>query len=238
MPVDGLARGRHDSADVWWARMIEAIIARPRGRPLRILCLGAHCDDVDIGCGGTLLKLLRADARIEVTWVAFSADAARARELKASARRFLKRAASARVITHAFRDSFFPAEYAALKDTFASLRGNADPDVIFTHHLEDRHQDHRIVGELTWSVFRRHLIVEYEIPKYDGGLPPPNAYVRLAPRDAEAKVRILMDAYGSQRTKPWFTADTFRGLMRLRGIEAGAPDGWAEGFQLRKLCIG
>jgi LmbE family N-acetylglucosaminyl deacetylase len=206
-------------------------------RPLRVLCLGAHCDDIDIGCGGTLLKLLGPGRKVDVTWVAFSAPAERARELRNSANRFLRRAVQSRVITHEFRDTFFPAQYSAIKETFIALQRLPDPDLIFTHHRSDLHQDHRIVSELTWNAFRRHLILEYETPKYDGGLTPTNAYARLDKRHVDAKIRTLMGCYRSQRAKPWFTPETFRGLMRLRGIESGSGSGWAEGFHAHKFCV-
>lgn len=208
-----------------------------RNRPRHILCLGAHCDDIDIGCGGTLLKVLSRRERWRVTWVTFSSVPERAAELKASAHRFLARADQMSVVTHAFRDSYFPSQYAEIKDAFEALRDLADPDLIFTHHRFDRHQDHRLVGELTWNAFRRHLIFEYEIPKYEGDLVTPNVYVSLEPSQIERKIRTLLGAYRSQRAKPWFTADTFRALMRLRGIESGAASGWAEGFHASKMLV-
>ena len=218
--------------------MLELQLPSPVDRrPLRLLCLGAHCDDIDIGCGGTLLKLLSAGRKWDITWVVFSASVERARELRNSAKRFLRNAVQSRVITHEFRDSFFPAQYESVKQAFVALKQLPDPDLIFTHHRADLHQDHRIVSELTWNAFRRHLILEYEIPKYDGGLVPTNVYVRLDKRQVEAKIRTLMSCYRSQLAKPWFTPDTFRGIMRLRGIESGGEDGWAEGFHGHKLCV-
>jgi len=217
--------------------VLDLTITRRSRRPLRILCLGAHCDDIDIGCGGTLLRLLGNGGGIEVRWVVFSASAERGRELRASAKRFLRRAIRSQVETHGFRDSYFPAQYLEIKEVFEAIRKGPDPDVIFTHHGADLHQDHRIISELTWTAFRRHLILEYEVPKYDGGLLPPNAYVRLDRSQVESKVRILMGCYRSQLAKPWFTEDTFRGLMRLRGIESASDGGWAEGFHARKMCV-
>jgi LmbE family N-acetylglucosaminyl deacetylase len=216
---------------------LQLSAARPK-QPLRILCLGAHCDDIDIGCGGTLLKLLGTSRKVEVTWVAFSAPAARARELRASARRFLRRASASRIITHEFRDTYFPAQYADIKAAFEPLKQQPAPDLILTHRRADRHQDHRIVAELTWNAFRSHLILEYEVAKYEGDLATPNAYVALDKRHVEAKIRALHACYVSQRAKPWFTADTFRGLMRLRGVEAGCESGWAEAFHADKFRIG
>jgi len=175
---------------------------------------------------------------VEVTWVVFNAEPVRARELRASAKRFLRGAARSSVITHEFRDSYFPADYGAIKEAFEPLKRMPAPDLIFTHHRRDAHQDHRLVSELTWNAFRRHLVLEYEVPKYEGDLSTPNAYVRLDKAHVERKIRILMGCYRTQRAKSWFTAETFRAVMRLRGIEAGQGTGWAEGFHADKLCLG
>jgi LmbE family N-acetylglucosaminyl deacetylase len=216
---------------------LKLAFSRTGRRRARILCLGAHCDDIDIGCGGTLLRLL-AECRVDVTWVAFSGSPQRARELRASATSFLRRAASSQIITHSFDDTYFPAQYAAIKDVFRSLQSLPAPDLIFTHHRDDLHQDHRVVAELTWNAFRSHLILEYEIPKYEGGLVTPNAYVALSAAEVKRKVEILMRCYRSQGAKAWFTPDTFRATLRLRGIESGAPQGWAEGFHAAKVLLG
>lgn len=208
-----------------------------RGEKLRILCLGAHCDDIDIGCGGALLALLDQHSGIDVTWVAFSAHGERAKELHQSARRFLRRAHSSRVVTRDYRDGFLPAHFAAVKEDFESLKKLPEPAVIFTHRRDDRHQDHRLVAEMTWNTFRSHLILEYEVAKYEGDLATPSAYVSLKPAQVERKIRILLGSYRTQRDKQWFTADTFRGLMRLRGIESGGASGWAEGFYASKLLL-
>lgn len=208
-----------------------------RRRRLSILCLGAHCDDVDIGCGGALLSLLSRYPEADVTWVIFSAHGEREKELRASARRFLRDAASSRIVTRNYRDGFMPAEFAAIKEDFEGLKKLPRPDVIFTHRRDDRHQDHRLVAELTWNTYRDHLILEYEVAKYEGDLTTPSAYVGLEPAEVERKIRILLGSYHSQRSKRWFTADTFRGLMRLRGIESGAASGWAEGFHASKLLL-
>lgn len=217
--------------------MLSLAFPRPAARqPLRVLCLGAHCDDIDIGCGGTLLKLLSEKRRVEVTWAAFSAAGRRGGEFKASARRFLRNAVRSEVIAYEFRDTFFPAQYRAIKEALQALRKRLEPDLIFTHERNDPHQDHRVVSELTWSAFRNHIVLEYEIPKYDGGLSTPNAYVKLESRYVEEKVRLLLSCYRTQLEKPWFTADTFKALMRIRGVESGG--GWAEGFKANKLCLG
>jgi LmbE family N-acetylglucosaminyl deacetylase len=218
--------------------MLELLLPTARGRATHVLCLGAHCDDIEIGCGGTLLKFLSRASRCDVTWVVLSSTTSRERELRSSARRFLRRAAKARVIAHQFSDTLFPAEYPALKGAFAALRSLPPVDLIFSHHRGDLHQDHRLVGELTWNTFRRHLILEYEIPKYEGGLTTPNAYVQLSRNQAMAKIRTLLASYASQRNKPWFRAEVFSALMRLRAVEAGTADGWAEGFHAAKLRLG
>jgi LmbE family N-acetylglucosaminyl deacetylase len=172
-----------------------------------------------------------------VTWVAFAASPERERELRASAKRFLSRAADSRVLTYQFRDGFFPDQYAKIKEVFESLKKLSAPDLVFTHQRVEHHQDHRVVAELTWNTFRSHLILEYEIAKYEGGLTTPSAYIALSRAQAERKIKILMDCYRTQHAKHWFTADTFRALLRLRGIEAGARSGWAEGFHSAKLQI-
>ena len=210
----------------------------PRGRPLKVLCLGAHCDDIDIGCGATLLKVLARPGSVHVTWVAFASDPKRARELRASAKRFLKGAARSNVITHEFRDSYFPAQYEQIKEAFEPLKRLPSPDIVFTHKHDDLHQDHRLVSELTWNAFRNHLVLEYEVPKYDGDLSTPNAYVCVDRALVDRKIKILMACYRTQTKKPWFTPETFEAIMRLRGVEAGAITGWAEGFRAAKFCLG
>ncbi len=218
--------------------MLELTLPAARKRPTRILCIGAHCDDIEIGCGGTLLKLLARAGAWDVTWAVFSGDATRVRELNASARRFLRQARASRLLVHPFEDGYFPAHYGAIKKAFVTLRKLPDPDLVFTHQRDDRHQDHRLLSELTWNVFRRNLLLEYEIPKYDGGLTDPTFFVPLTRAQVAAKTRALLGSYPSQQAKPWFTPETFEALMRLRGVEAGATSGWAEGFHVRKLLLG
>jgi len=208
-----------------------------RPRRLQILCIGAHCDDIDIGCGGAMLSLLKQHRGAHVTWVVFASTAAREAELRASARSFLRAAGNARVLVHRFRDGFFPAHYAAIKEIFESLKQLPDPDLVFSHHRADLHQDHRVVAELTWNTFRNHLILEYEIPKYEGGLTTPSAYVALSRAQVERKISILLRSYQTQLSKRWFTDDTFRALMRLRGLESGDGSGWAEGFHVGKFLL-
>jgi LmbE family N-acetylglucosaminyl deacetylase len=211
-------------------------IAPPPGRALRVLCLGAHSDDIEIGCGGTLQSLLADVPRMDVRWVVLSGAGPREREARRSAARVLKRAARSDVIVQQFRDGFFPQQATAIKEFFETLKAQA-PDVVFTHYRADRHQDHRVVSDLTWNTFRSHLILEYEIPKYDGDLGRPNCYVPLSAAQCASKIRHLMASFGTQRSKRWFTPDTFRGLLRLRGIESGASSGYAEAFYLHKFVI-
>lgn len=204
--------------------------------PLKILCLGAHSDDIEIGCGGTILQLLSRQKNVHVSWVVFSASRVRAREARASAKLYLQRAKRRSVIVHGFRDSFFPFDGAKIKKRFEVLKSES-PDVIFTHARGDVHQDHRLLAELTWNTFRNHLILEYEIPKYDGDLGQPNFFVPLEKHFYEQKVRYLMDAFASQRSKLWFRKETFLALMRLRGMECVAPSGYAEAFYCRKVVV-
>jgi LmbE family N-acetylglucosaminyl deacetylase len=208
-----------------------------RRKRLQILCIGAHCDDIDIGCGGAMLSLLTHHRSAQVTWVVLASTAVREAELRASAARFLRAAGSSRVMAHRFRDGFFPAHYASIKEVFESLKQLPSPDLIFSHHRADLHQDHRVVAELTWNTFRNHLILEYEIPKYEGGLSTPSAYVALSRAQVERKISILLRSYQTQRSKRWFTDDTFRALMRLRGLESGDGSGWAEGFHVSKFVL-
>ena len=210
----------------------------PGSRPLReILVLGAHADDIEIGCGGTILALVRAHPGIRVTWVVFAASAPRADEARASAAAFLAGSDST-VTVHGFRDGFLPYVGGEVKDLFEALKGELDPDLVLTHTRDDLHQDHRLVCELTWNTFRDHLVLEYEIPKWDGDLGRPNAYVELPVELVERKVGLLDEHFPSQRGKRWFDAEVFRGLMRLRGMEVNAADGFAEAFVVRKLRMG
>jgi LmbE family N-acetylglucosaminyl deacetylase len=203
-----------------------------------ILCLGAHADDIEIGCGGTLLTLLAAYRPVHVYWVVLSADQQRVEEARHSAQLFLGEAAGvSQVVIQQFRDSFFPYQGEQIKEYFRTLPTAVEPDLIFTHRREDLHQDHRLVSELTWNTFRRHLILEYEIPKYEGDLGQPQVFVPLDEATCRTKVSHLLRAFASQQTKPWFTADTFWSLLRIRGLESGQPQGLAEAFHGRKLTL-
>jgi LmbE family N-acetylglucosaminyl deacetylase len=208
-----------------------------RAEPLRLLCLGAHSDDIEIGCGGTILKIVHDHPDVECDWVVFSAAGARRKEALAGAGSFLKGAARRTVVLRSFRDGYFPAVGAGIKDVFEALKKKVRPDLILTHHRADLHQDHRLIAELTWNTFRDHAILEYEIPKYDGDLTTPNVYVPLEAAVVKAKVRRIRESFPSQAGNGWFSEETFRAVLRLRGVESNAPSGYAEGFHGRKLCL-
>jgi LmbE family N-acetylglucosaminyl deacetylase len=204
----------------------------------RVLCLGAHSDDIEIGAGGTILSLLAANPAREITWVVFSGGGTpREQEARASAAAFLKGATSTTVLVERFRDGFFPRD-ATIKERFEALKRDLAPDLILTHYGRDHHQDHRAVSELTWNTWRDHLILEYEIPKYDGNEFAANTYVPIDDAVLHSKLDILMKSFPTQSGKGWFTPDTFRATMRLRAIECQSPTGWAEGFHARKVRIG
>ena len=211
----------------------------PGPEPLRLLCLGAHPDDIEIGCGGTLIRLLAERPDMVVRWIVFSGNACRKAEAEASARQFLAGLApdNCAVVIHGFRDGFFPAEIAAVKEAFEALQRDFRPHLILTHYREDLHQDHRIVAELTYNTFRNHLVWEYEIPKYDGDFGNPNLFVPLAQHQCGSKVAAILEHFASQRQRQWFTADTFMALMRLRGIGCNALSGFAEAFYCRKAVV-
>lgn len=204
---------------------------------LRVLLVGAHADDIEIGCGGLVLQLLRREGPVHVDWCVLSAPPERAAEARASAGAMLEGAASVEVTVEHFIDGYFPYEGAAIKAWFETLKQRPRPDLVLTHSRDDRHQDHREVSKLTWNTFRDHLILEYEIPKYDGDLFTPNLYAPVDEATLERKIDILLGAFASQRSKPWFDAETFRALARLRGIECASPTRFAEAFHARKLVL-
>ena len=206
-----------------------------RDRPTRFLCVGAHSDDIEIGCGGTLLRLLAAHDEAEVHWVVLGSSGPRDGEAVTSAESFLADAQHKNIVVQGFRDGFFPYVGGAIKEFFEDLKRTVAPDVIFTHYRHDLHQDHRLVSELTWNTYRDHLILEYEIVKYDGDIGTPNVFVHLDEATCLKKIKLLMDCFQSQRDKDWFTPDTFMSLMRIRGIESRAPEKYAEAFYCRKF---
>jgi LmbE family N-acetylglucosaminyl deacetylase len=206
-------------------------------KPFKLLCLGAHSDDIEIGCGGLILTLLGRHQRVDVDWVVFSAPAVRAKEARRSAGFFLRGARRRRIILRQFRDGLFPFEGARIKTVFEGLKRTSKPDVVLTHYRDDRHQDHRVLSDLAWNTFRDHWILEYEIPKYDGDLGTPNCFVPLDQATCALKIKCLEETFGSQRDKHWFSPETFMGLMPLRGMECRAPHGYAEAFYSRKFAL-
>jgi LmbE family N-acetylglucosaminyl deacetylase len=201
------------------------------------LCLGAHSDDIEIGCGGTLLRWLEERPELEVSWVVLSSNRERKKEALKGACLFLQGARKSKVVVESFRDGFFPYNGAEIKDYIESLRKRFSPDLVLTHYRHDRHQDHRVVSDLTWNTFRRELILEYEIPKYDGDFGQPNLFVPLSQAVSEKKIRYILEVFQTQRTKDWLTEDTLQAVLRLRGVESHAPDRWAEAFYCRKMIL-
>jgi LmbE family N-acetylglucosaminyl deacetylase len=217
--------------------MLRFIPDLGKRRRLRLLCIGAHSDDLEIGCGATVLTWLASMPSVEVTWLVLSAEGDRAVEARNSARALLARATASQIIIADFQDCFMQSQYADVKARFEDVKKEVDPDVILTHCLHDRHQDHRLAAELTWNTWRNHLVLEYEIPKYEGDLVTPNAYVPISAPVVRRKIAHLKRFFGSQRSKDWFSDDTFRGLMRIRGLESRSRSGFAEAFHARKLVI-
>jgi LmbE family N-acetylglucosaminyl deacetylase len=215
---------------------MRAISLFAGGGPRRVLALGAHCDDIEIGCGGTLLRLAGERPDLQVRWVVFSSTPERAGEARASAAAFLEGLAG-EVIVRDHRDGYLPHSGAAVKDEFEALKREYSPDLIFTHYRHDLHQDHRLIAELTWNTWRNHLILEYEIPKYDGDLGAPNFFAPLSAAVLQKKISLLLEHYPTQANKPWFSADLFRALARIRGMECVAPEGLAEAFHCRKAVF-
>jgi LmbE family N-acetylglucosaminyl deacetylase len=204
---------------------------------LNILCLGAHADDIEIGCGGTILRLAQQYPGCVFHWVVFSAVGLRAAEAQRAAALFASSSAVRGPLLKGFQDGFMPFVGAEVKAVFEDLKQAVSPDLIFTHNRKDAHQDHRLVAELTWNTFRDHLILEYEIPKYDGDLGQPSLFVPLESNACQRKVSYIMEAFQTQHAKRWFQQETFLSLMRLRGMECNAPSGYAEAFYCHKLVL-
>lgn len=201
----------------------------------RILCIGSHCDDLEIGCGGTILRLAKTLRNVKLLWIVFSAGGQRKKEAMNSAKLFLDQIEDKQILFHDFRDGFFPYHGDKIKDYFENLKKKYSPDIIFTHYRNDFHQDHRLLSELTWNTFRSNLILEYEIPKYDGDFGSPNFFVHLDETICRKKINTIMKSYQSQSKRQWFTEDTFFSVMRLRGVESNSPTRFAEGFYCRKI---
>jgi LmbE family N-acetylglucosaminyl deacetylase len=217
--------------------MLKFGIATKKDQPLKILCIGAHSDDIEIGCGGTILRLLSEYDDVDIHWVLLGSSGQRDVEAAASTNKFLADARKKEIIIENFKDGFFPYIGGEIKSFFEELKGRVSPDVIFTHYHRDLHQDHRLVSELTWNTFRDHLILEYEILKYDGDLGAPNLFVHLNEAICREKIGFIMDSFQSQKDKDWFTPDAFLSILRIRGIESKAPEKYAEGFYCRKLVL-
>jgi LmbE family N-acetylglucosaminyl deacetylase len=217
--------------------MVRISILHEAGGPKRVLALGAHADDIEIGCGGTLLRLAAERRDLELLWVVFCATPERAAEAHASAAAFLQGVPRSRVVVRDHRDGYLPYSGAAVKDEFEALKKDFSPDLVFTHHREDRHQDHRLVSELTWNTWRDHLILEYEIPKYDGDFGSPNFFSLLPEETVGRKIELVLRHYPSQAKKHWFQADLLRAALRIRGMECAAPEGFAEAFYCRKAVL-
>jgi LmbE family N-acetylglucosaminyl deacetylase len=204
----------------------------------RILCLGAHSDDIEIGAGGTLLQLGGRIPELEVCWVVFSAPGQRTEEANESAQDFLSGISRRQIKIGSFRESYFPSEWPSIKEWFEEIKSMFEPEVVFTHYRDDRHQDHRVLSDLAWNTFRNHMILEYEIVKYDGDLGRPNVFVPLSEQLCRRKIDFLMKHFATQYTKHWFTRDTFAAMHRVRGVECASPSGLAEAFYCRKLVLG
>jgi LmbE family N-acetylglucosaminyl deacetylase len=217
--------------------MLRLRFHRSPGVPLRVLCLGAHCDDIEIGCGGTVLRLIEEDPATEFLWVVFSSNETRKAEATACAEAFLAGAARRDIRILGFRDGFLPYSGAAVKDACEDLKRQFTPDLILTHYRHDLHQDHRLVNELTWNTWRDHLVLEYEVPKYDGDMGIPNVFVPLEGPVVDRKLKAILEGYPTQRGRQWFMEDTFRSLLRLRGMESNSPSRYAEAFHGRKAVL-
>ena len=218
--------------------MFKAHFPKVTGSNYRILCLGSHCDDIEIGCGGTILRLLAEHSNATVFWVVLSSTKTRAEEARRSAESFLQKAGGKEILIKEFKDGFLPYQGAEVKSFFEEMKQRVSPDLIFTHYRHDLHQDHRFTCELTWNTWRDHLILEYEIPKYDGDFGSPNFFVELDEALCRDKVRCVVDSFASQREKHWFSEEIFRAVLRLRGMECHSATGYAEAFYSRKLVLG
>jgi LmbE family N-acetylglucosaminyl deacetylase len=217
--------------------MLSLPIGGQETEPRRVLAIGAHSDDVEIGCGGTLLKLIEQKAVSEICWVVLSGGTDRAAEAQRSAEAMLEGVPKAEILLRDFPDGFFPYEGQRIKDFFEQLKADYSPDVVFTHQRADLHQDHRVCCELTWNTFRDHLILEYEVPKYDGDMSAPNAFVPIDAHLHRRKIDHLMEFFGTQRSKRWFQEELFSSLLRLRGMECNSPSSYAEAFFCRKAVL-
>ena len=217
--------------------MMRLEFPRKSERPLTILCLGSHSDDIEIGCGGTIMRLAKDHPDTMIYWTVFSAIGVREAEAEQGAKLFAGSCLKSAPMLKKFKDGFMPYSGAEVKTVFEEELKHISPDIVFTHNRKDAHQDHRLLSELTWNTFRNHLILEYEIPKYDGDMGQPSIFVQLETDLCHRKTKYLLETFKSQHTKPWFQQDTFLSLMRLRGMECNAPSGYAEAFYCHKLLL-
>jgi LmbE family N-acetylglucosaminyl deacetylase len=217
--------------------MLPITLDRSRSPALKLLCLGAHSDDIEIGCGGTLLRLVDEFPQLQVDWIVFGSQGYRLEEAYASADEYLKPVEHKNVVVKDYKDGFFPYHGEEIKEYFEQLKQQVSPDIVFTPYRHDLHQDHRLISELTWNTFRNHLIWEYEIPKYDGDLGTPNLFVHLDAATCQRKIEYLLKHFKTQQNRDWFTEDTFLALLRLRGVESKSPLHYAEAFYSRKMVL-
>lgn len=216
--------------------MISLSFPRGDAKPFTVLCLGAHSDDIEIGCGGTLLHFKKIFPELRFYWVVFSATGVRGQEAGKAAE-FFTSGCDKKIILKEFRDGFLPYSGHEVKEFFEEIKRAVNPELIFTHWHGDAHQDHRLISDLTWNTFRNHSILEYEIPKYDGDMGRPNLFVPLDAAQYETKINNLLETFESQRARRWFDRETFLGLMRIRGMECNAASGYAEAFHCRKVVL-
>lgn len=217
--------------------MIQFLPEKLQESKLDILCLGAHCDDIEIGCGATILKWIKEDKIQKVVWAVFSSNDLRKMEAIKSANRFLEYVPDKEIMVLDFRDAFLQYSGLEVKEVFESLKAKINPDIVFTQYRHDRHQDHRLLSDLTWNTFRNHCILEYEIPKYDGDLGITNAFVAVGQKEVDQKIDLLLSCFSSQVGKHWFDEETFKSILRIRGLECSSPTRYAESFYLRKCMI-
>ncbi|HXD05105.1 MAG TPA: PIG-L deacetylase family protein [Burkholderiaceae bacterium] len=217
--------------------MLALTLQSPQRPRLEVLCVGAHCDDIEIGCGGAVLSLQREGRACRFHWLVLSSVPQRRDEASAAFEAMVMPQNRGELRVFGLRDGLLPSHFAELKSYFEQMKSDVEPDLIFTHHGADRHQDHAIVSQVTWQTFRDHTIWEYEIPKFDGDLSTPNLYVPLSSDVAAMKVDVIMTSFASQAGKPWFKADNLQAMMRLRGIESRSGSGFAEAFHCRKLLF-
>lgn len=202
---------------------------------LNLLCIGAHCDDIEIGCGGTILKILDEYQVNSVMWIVFSSNEIRKKEAQISAESFLHEIEKKTIKIESYKDGFLPDSFAEIKESFEQIKNSYNPDLIFTHYRNDIHQDHHLLGDLTWNTFRNHLILEYEIPKFDGDFGIPNFYVPLEEEIVKRKNEIIINSFQSQVKKHWFNNETFNAILRLRGMESVSK--FSEAFYARKISF-